>query len=115
MSHFDVTLTDNVGASSTQSTVAVEGGATYTFSMSSFTGIDLGNISSIDVAINEGSNSVPGVRFYVESRFALTHRTRFQHQLASCFLPLVVRAWACSADFAVNPRLRLRKWIVVLE
>ena len=63
---FSVTLTDDDGDSSTQSSTVVSGGATYTFSMMSFTGIDLDSISNINVSINEGAGSVPAADFSLD-------------------------------------------------
>lgn len=63
---FSVTLTDSLGATSTQSSTVVSGGATYTFEMSSFAGVDLSMVSNISVAINQGSGSVAAADFSLD-------------------------------------------------
>lgn len=63
---FSVTITDTASNSATQSDVAVSGGATYTFAVSGFTGVDLASVQSINVSINSGPGSVAAADFTLD-------------------------------------------------
>ncbi|OWK41087.1 hypothetical protein [Fimbriiglobus ruber] len=64
---FAITLTDGHGNSATQTGVDNTSAATFTFNLSGFTGVDLTDVTGVDVLVNAGASTVTSADFILSS------------------------------------------------